>query len=501
MSSNSHQRRMDPLHWSAFCLAGILGLAMNLVPRGAIAQPGPQARPEAAQRYIQAAHAELLRGQAALAVESFEKAYTLSPLADIFYYLGQAAEKTRPVDALDYYQRFLNSDSAAKQDPEIVRRINAFRSTAPKPYSEVTFEFDASLRGAILTIDNRLRGTLGQTGAVLLPQGAHQISVLSGNSRLSSPSRQFPAGQSTVVLSLGPQGQLLVASTASVLVWLAYTGRWSEPLQSAVTAAVASRLATLHFAMITPSAKAFSMLPSPPGSCLRADLADAIPQVRSAERFLLVQIESSSCSPPDQVQVAAYVYDVALRALGATGKAACTTAQGQSADSIGDMVRELARQTVNRDRGRIDVTSNPDRAKILLDKCQWGLTPVSGIATFAGEHELALQRRGYALYTTQVQVPDGETASVEVALVRGAALPRPLWRLAVGSVLIGAGFVVSGFGAWGLVTNGHCANAAQDPMTCDPYYNTATVGGALLGVGAAVAVGGVLLMAIPGGSR
>jgi hypothetical protein len=76
---------------------------------------------------------------------------------------------------------------------------------------------------------------------------------------------------------------------------------------------------------------------------------------------------------------------------------------------------------------------------------------------------------------------------------------RPRWRLIVGGVTIGAGLLLTGFGASALVANGRCIDAPIFPaQTCENVITTGGIGGALVGVGAAAVVGGVVLLAWPG---
>jgi len=75
---------------------------------------------------------------------------------------------------------------------------------------------------------------------------------------------------------------------------------------------------------------------------------------------------------------------------------------------------------------------------------------------------------------------------------------RPRWRLVVGGAAIGAGLLLTGFGGSALAAQGKCIDVPDPPaQTCDEVYATTPVGGALLGTGAAVVVGGILLMAWP----
>lgn len=76
---------------------------------------------------------------------------------------------------------------------------------------------------------------------------------------------------------------------------------------------------------------------------------------------------------------------------------------------------------------------------------------------------------------------------------------RPRWRLVTGGVALGAGLLLTGFGASALAAEGQCADIPSAPaQPCDRIYATTRVGGALLGTGAVAVVGGIVLMAWPG---
>lgn len=85
-------------------------------------------------------------------------------------------------------------------------------------------------------------------------------------------------------------------------------------------------------------------------------------------------------------------------------------------------------------------------------------------------------------------------------LIRETAhLPRPLWRLIVGPVLMVSGAVSLGFGAWGLSLNGTCLETLSDPqLHCNKVFSTSQIGTGLVGAGSVLLLGGVLLAALPG---
>lgn len=90
---------------------------------------------------------------------------------------------------------------------------------------------------------------------------------------------------------------------------------------------------------------------------------------------------------------------------------------------------------------------------------------------------------------------NGETSKVAR---ESARTKRPRWRLVAGGTAIGAGLILTGFGGSALAARGKCVDIPTEPaQTCDEVFATTPIGGALLGTGAAVVIGGILLMAWP----
>lgn len=95
--------------------------------------------------------------------------------------------------------------------------------------------------------------------------------------------------------------------------------------------------------------------------------------------------------------------------------------------------------------------------------------------------------------------PSPSLASATPAIAREPSpTKRPRWRLLTGGVAIGAGIVLTGFGGSALAVHGNCIDMPTVPgQTCNEVFATKPVGGALLGAGAAVVLGGIVLMAWP----
>ena len=111
--------------------------------------------------------------------------------------------------------------------------------------------------------------------------------------------------------------------------------------------------------------------------------------------------------------------------------------------------------------------------------------------------ELALAREK-ALLSHENNPRGVPVISTPVTLHPSVQSRRPLWRLAIGSLLLCGGLVVGGFGSSALAANGTCMDERKNMMTCSPYRDTLGVGLGLLGSGAGLAVVGTVMLALPG---
>lgn len=76
--------------------------------------------------------------------------------------------------------------------------------------------------------------------------------------------------------------------------------------------------------------------------------------------------------------------------------------------------------------------------------------------------------------------------------------PRPLWRVLTGSGLIALGVTGLGIGMAGLALNGQCVSEPAPGVTCREVYTTIPSGVGFSVAGGLLAVGGAVLVALPG---
>lgn len=151
-----------------------------------------------------------------------------------------------------------------------------------------------------------------------------------------------------------------------------------------------------------------------------------------------------------------------------------------------------------RPRGNLAVSSTPPGAKVRVDGRLLGITPFQQ-EVFSGARAIEVRKDKYLSYQSSAQVEPGQTATIETLLQRdpSAQLSRPLWRIVTGSILLGGGLLMAGFGTSALLTNGQCQDGSMNFDTCSPYYSTTAVGAGLLGGGGALSIAGVLFLTVP----
>lgn len=155
------------------------------------------------------------------------------------------------------------------------------------------------------------------------------------------------------------------------------------------------------------------------------------------------------------------------------------------------------------------ITTTPSGATILLDGTEVGSTPYHR-AAFAGHHQVLVRLGGFRSRQAAFDVESQKAARLQFDLEPGrdmpkpvpqpslpARQPRPAWRLALGGGLLGIGLAGVGGGAYGISIDGYCidsANYPEQPVCIGAFFP----GLAFTISGAAVALTGALLIAIPG---
>jgi hypothetical protein len=182
---------------------------------------------------------------------------------------------------------------------------------------------------------------------------------------------------------------------------------------------------------------------------------------------------------------------------------------------------ERLQQELFGQKGHVRVKSNVSGLRVLIDGKDMGTTPIQGpLPVPPGHHRVEIL--GSAVESQDVDVPSGQEVLIWPLPSQrasgaphkiesgsdGAAGGRPRWRLALGAVGLGAGVALIAGGAAALAGDGKCVSPQPDgrcPVEPGPdslpimrVTDGRGIGGGLLAAGAALAVTGAVLLALPG---
>ena len=149
---------------------------------------------------------------------------------------------------------------------------------------------------------------------------------------------------------------------------------------------------------------------------------------------------------------------------------------------------------------KIHVTSEPPGGLVALDGVVLGTAPFShGVAS--GRRQVTVTREGSLPGKRELDCPAGREAQVVVTLLPASppvagGRRSPTLKI-VGAVLIGLGAVGVGIGAYDLSRDGvgTCDRTGLQKR-CPQVFDTAVIGGALVGVGAAAVIAGVATLVV-----
>ena len=356
--------------------------------------------------------------------------------------------------------------------------------------------------GALLLMDGQAMGKLPLPVNLVVPAGPHRFRLELGKQKAESDALTIPANRQAA-LNLTLSGHTLVAvlriSDGLVLV-LAPEGLPSE-LREKITASVTA-MAKQEHSVLLGNGKQAALLRRQSIVIRCLDKGDCPEQLLSdgqVSYVLSLHVESEAAGDGGSYHLRGVLLDARTRDISARSESQCGPCDAAALSAkAGALSAKMLQETAARPRGRVVVTSTPDGAKVLLDGRWLGTTPFQQEA-FAGPRNLEIRRDGYLPHKETIQVESNEAATVQATLqlAPNTPLARPLWRIVSGSVLIGGGILLVGFGTSALLANGQCQDGSSNFDTCTPYYSTAPVGGGLLGGGAALAIAGIIMLAVP----
>lgn len=355
-------------------------------------------------------------------------------------------------------------------------------------------------QGALLIMDEQALGKLPLPVNPVVPAGPHRFRLELGSQNAESDTLTLPAlGQAELNLTLSGSTLVAVLRIADGLLLVLQPPTIPSAVRDNVSAAVATAAKQEH-SILLGSDKQAALLHGQ-SSLIRCiengDCHEAL--FRDGQVTYVLSLRVDDVSTGGSCILHAALLDTRTRDLSASAEEGCVSSDASALSTqIGVLTAKLLQETATRPRGGMAVTSTPDGAKVLVDGRWLGVTPFQQ-ETFAGSRVIEVQYDRYLPHKETVQIEPNQTTTVKalLQLAPSAPLARPLWRIITGSLLIGGGILLVGFGASALLTDGQCKNGSTNFDTCNPYYGTAPIGGGLVGAGAALAIGGTIMLAIP----
>lgn len=452
---------------------------------------------------------------------------------------AQAAQAAgRVIEAQDRIRRLLAStDAESRLSKEGREQAKAILELARPPAGDVVVLGEPGLR---VRVDEQDIARLPLPVPLLLAEGPHQVEFVG----VGTPLRvqiQVRAGRRMEVRANREAGAVMLSSLPHALV-SAQLPPGLLPTGSNASAWIDGGLRGLSLApLVAPTEDSALVDCKEQPACL-----SAIAQRSQADYVLLVrgslaapglvssagagssdggpstQSASTQATPAADVLLRVALFDPTVGDLAAHEEARCDACTATAAnDRLSQVLHRVAQQGLSRARARIRLLVEPAAAELRIND-----VPVTAAGSertvWAGELRIQARHDGYQpLQVTRV-VAEGASEAIELHLERvppppplivspppkpsmPVAIerqPRPLWRIVTGSLALVAGGTLVGFGVGALNVNGRCIDEVVPPANqCDRLYQTSTLGTALVASGAAAAVAGVVLIAIPGPRR
>lgn len=460
-------------------------------------------------------------GELVTARKLLTEAYRARPAPELLRELGLLARaEQRPLEAHDLLRRYLaETEGAANASADPARvEIQRFVMNPVLPSGRLLVLGEP---GGLVSIDGRIVGVLPLSAPLLVSTDEHKL-LVEQRAVQAEAQVQVPALRMAEV-RVGQPGSraLLVEILPAVLFLPEYAEPKSAELEAqAIEAGFGAALEAGHATML-PVGTALEFTGAKRlASCLREiSCQTELARLCALDHALQARIEKQEAGG---FRVQLQLVDAGVGDVAASSTQTC---EGCDARRLVRMLAEattaLLAQANARPRGQLEIRSEPPDAEVVLDGRVLGRTPFTS-AAWIGAHALLVRRAGSEPEQRQLVVSEGQTTSVRVVLtalpqstappppppvklrrvVRTQILPRPRWRLVVGSLALGGGAVLLGIGGRGLALSGSCTTApSAADAECNQLYDTTALGAGLVGAGGALAIGGVVLLALPGERR
>ena len=473
----------------------------------------------------------LEKGRAALdakdvggARRALEQAYRLAATPEVLFLLGRLAEaEGRTLEAHDLMRRFLIDPARLPDEAAVAEAQRVVKGARPASGQIVVL----GAPGSLVSVDDRLLGSVPLTQPLLVSPGEHRLSLQLGSRRLESPVL-IQAGRSFEVRFTKASGAVLITLLPAVL-WVTEQVGVPEEAQNPLADAAEQAARSANQTLLTAEA-ALAQAPELRDCLTTVECRQKLARKNEVDYVLSLgaqyKLAAAAVAQPDSTrppspepaapvpgswQLTLSLWHVELATPAATTTATCERCSAeQAAAALKPAAAKLLAEGLRRGHGSLTVTSEPAAAALLLDGAEVGTTPCKQ-AVWAGSYELELRRPEFAPEKRSVEVGDGQKAEVAVTLLPlggpaqslVTALPvppppprRPLWRLASGGALLGAGIVLLGVGGRAASLVGQCASYNLFGI-CTDAYDTAAPAAGLIVTGSLAVAAGVVLLALP----
>lgn len=399
-------RRSLPVAAGAVVLGAFLFCAGSSAAQSA-------AKNQRAQKLSEAGAEALAAKDTEKALLNLEQAYRTAALPEILYQLGRVAQaQGRSLAAADLYGRYLES-SGEQVDAATRDTIAKYVRGISSPSASVTVTAE---QGALLLVDGRIAGLLPLSGPLLLGAGPHRFRLELGSRSYESDALDVPAGrQAELRLTPGAaRTAIAVLSLPPVVAVLVSPAELPSGAAELVARAVTESLQKEH-ALVVPREKLLAALPQPAPVCIKErDCQRTLGERTHAATVLSVQLTSDG---QGGFQLQGQLLDIPTGDESATGEESCPHCDvNRALGPLRTLAVRLLEQGTTRQRGSLEVKTEPTGAEVQLDGHRLGLTPLSRPA-FVGERDIRIVRPGFASVHAVLPVLVDQTASLGVELV------------------------------------------------------------------------------------
>jgi hypothetical protein len=476
----------------------LIGLFFVLcaVPARVLAKRGRSDPPPA-----RTADAELELGITALRAQNFaeaqvhlESAYLLEQRPLFLYHMGSLAQTdNRPVDAEDYFRRFVSDPNVEPTSPEY-----AIAQKALLQPSSLTGEL--TVQGTplgVLRVDGRLVGTLPLSHPVTLKPGAHEV-TLSVGKRIAKASVSVQEDRPAQI-QFGIDSDYVLISHPFVVVLDAKSAnpKMSNLLRDQMEKAV-------HRAGLASRSLAVVVSKQPQLADYLASLGTEKEHPITGKVDYVLRVEYGAASLCT-LRAVMYAPDVLFPAAGEQVDVDCRSEDVSL--SLGPLLDRLLGKALSRQRDTMQIDPKPSDAAIRLRDLDLGTGPRT-LVLWHDSYQVSARLAGYDTVQRTFEMNGNAPKVLPIVLTKTApavakvdpptVTKRPLWKIGIGSALLVGGVVLVSVGGYALAIDGRCVMEPVAPVVeCPQLVDSRPAGIAMLSVGGGLLLGGGLAFAIP----